>query len=163
MALRARRWLRRRSLAQGYVAQVVVIALGQREDRHDHVLPAGQIAVGVETVVVSDRPAAGQSVQAVPEAIGILVVAGTRQSLRRYVNVVVCRRLEPRDRGDVTPAGLKPDQQLLLPAALPEWLSDDHLAYFISDVVDQWWTSWTCRRSPRVTRGKGVAGHPIIP
>ena len=30
-----------------------------------------------------------------------------------------------------------PDQQLLLPAALREWLPDDHLAYFISDVVDQ--------------------------
>ena len=30
-----------------------------------------------------------------------------------------------------------PDQQLLLPAALQEWLPDDHLAYFISDVVDQ--------------------------
>ena len=30
-----------------------------------------------------------------------------------------------------------PDQQLLLPAALQEWLPEDHLAYFISDVVDQ--------------------------
>ena len=30
-----------------------------------------------------------------------------------------------------------PDQQLLLPAALQEWLPDDHLAYSISDVVDQ--------------------------
>ena len=29
-----------------------------------------------------------------------------------------------------------PDQQLLLPAALQQWLPDDHLAYFISDVVD---------------------------
>ena len=31
----------------------------------------------------------------------------------------------------------EPDQQLLLPAALQEWLPDEHLAYFISDVVDQ--------------------------
>ena len=31
----------------------------------------------------------------------------------------------------------EPDQQLLLPAALQEWLPDDHLAYFISDVVDE--------------------------
>ncbi len=31
----------------------------------------------------------------------------------------------------------EPDQQLLLPAALREWLPDDHLAYFISDIVDQ--------------------------
>ena len=30
-----------------------------------------------------------------------------------------------------------PEQQLLLPAALQEWLPPDHLAYFISDVVDQ--------------------------
>ena len=30
-----------------------------------------------------------------------------------------------------------PDQQLLLPAALQEWLPDNHLAYFISDVVNQ--------------------------
>ena len=30
-----------------------------------------------------------------------------------------------------------PGQQLLLPAALQEWLPEDHLAYFISDVVDQ--------------------------
>ena len=30
-----------------------------------------------------------------------------------------------------------PDQQLLLPHALQEWLPEDHLAYFVSDVVDQ--------------------------
>ena len=29
-----------------------------------------------------------------------------------------------------------PEQQLLLPAALQEWLPPDHLAYFISDFVD---------------------------
>ena len=52
----------------------------------------------------------------------------------------------------------EPDQQLLLPAALQEWLPDDHLAYFISDVVD----SWTCRRSPLATSGNGVAGCRII-
>ena len=28
-----------------------------------------------------------------------------------------------------------PDQQLLLPAALQEWLPPDHLAYFMSDIV----------------------------
>ena len=31
----------------------------------------------------------------------------------------------------------EPDQMLLLPVALQEWLPADHLAYFISDVVDQ--------------------------
>ena len=30
-----------------------------------------------------------------------------------------------------------PDQQVLLPAALQEWLPDYHLAYFISDMADQ--------------------------
>ncbi len=30
-----------------------------------------------------------------------------------------------------------PDQQLLLSAALQEWLPDDHLAYLISDVFDR--------------------------
>ena len=30
----------------------------------------------------------------------------------------------------------EPDQHLLLPTALHEWLTQDHLAYFISDVVD---------------------------
>ena len=30
-----------------------------------------------------------------------------------------------------------PDQQLLPPAALQEWLPPEHLACFISDVVDQ--------------------------
>ncbi len=31
----------------------------------------------------------------------------------------------------------EPDQMLLLPVSLQEWLPSDHLAYFISDVVDQ--------------------------
>ena len=30
-----------------------------------------------------------------------------------------------------------PDQDLLLPPSLREWLGEDHLAYFVSDVVDQ--------------------------
>src|SRR6202790_4585235 len=30
-----------------------------------------------------------------------------------------------------------PEQNLLLPPSLGEWLPDDHLAYFVSDVVDQ--------------------------
>ncbi len=58
-----------------------------------------------------------------------------------------------------------PEQQLLLPAALQEWLPPDHLAYFISDVVDQlaWWTSWTSRTSPPATSRKGGAARPTIP
>ena len=51
-----------------------------------------------------------------------------------------------------------PDQQLLLPAALQEWLPDDHLAYFISDVVDQLDLS----DNHRPLRGR-KAGWPALP
>jgi len=30
-----------------------------------------------------------------------------------------------------------PEQDLLVPPSLREWLPDDHLVYFVSDVVDQ--------------------------
>ncbi len=52
-----------------------------------------------------------------------------------------------------------PDQQLLLPAALREWLPDDHLAYFISDVVDQLELSEITARYERESRG-GPPCHP---
>ena len=59
-----------------------------------------------------------------------------------------------------------PDQQLLLPAALREWLPDDHLAYFISDVVDQLDPRFRggrlCRQSPPATREKGVVARLTI-
>jgi transposase len=31
----------------------------------------------------------------------------------------------------------EPDQMFLMPASMRDWLPADHLAYFISDVVDQ--------------------------
>ena len=52
-----------------------------------------------------------------------------------------------------------PDQQLLLPAALREWLPDDHLAYFISDVVDELELSEITARYERESRG-GPPYHP---
>ena len=52
-----------------------------------------------------------------------------------------------------------PDQQLLLPTALQQWLSDDHLAYFISDVVDQLDLSEITARYERESRG-GPPYHP---
>ena len=52
-----------------------------------------------------------------------------------------------------------PDQQLLLPAALQEWLPPDHLAYFISDVVDQLDISEVTARYEQETRG-GPPYHP---
>ena len=52
-----------------------------------------------------------------------------------------------------------PDQQLLLPAALQEWLPDDHLAYFISDVVDQLDLSSITTRYEGERRG-GPPYHP---
>jgi hypothetical protein len=30
-----------------------------------------------------------------------------------------------------------PEQDLLLPPSLRQWLEEDHLVYFVSDVVDQ--------------------------
>ena len=53
----------------------------------------------------------------------------------------------------------EPDQQLLLPAALQEWLPDDHVAYFISDVVDQLDMSKVTARYERERRG-GPPYHP---
>ena len=52
-----------------------------------------------------------------------------------------------------------PDQQLLLPAALQEWLPEDHLAYFISDVVDQLDLSAITARYEQERRG-GPPYHP---
>ena len=54
-----------------------------------------------------------------------------------------------------------PDQQLLLPAALREWLPDDHLAYFISDVVDQLDLSEITARYERESRGVPPY-HPLM-
>ena len=57
----------------------------------------------------------------------------------------------------------EPDQQLLLPAALREWLPDDHLAYFISDVVDQLDMSKVTARYERERRGGSrVPGSGVI-
>ena len=52
-----------------------------------------------------------------------------------------------------------PDQQLLLPAALQEWLPSDHLAYFISDVVDHLDLSAITARYEEERRG-GPPYHP---
>ena len=52
-----------------------------------------------------------------------------------------------------------PDQQLLLPAALQEWMPQDHLAYFISDVVDQLDLSAITARDEDEKRG-GPPYHP---
>ena len=52
-----------------------------------------------------------------------------------------------------------PDQQLLLPATLQDWLPDDHLVYFISDVVDQLDLSEITARYEWESRG-GPPYHP---
>ena len=54
-----------------------------------------------------------------------------------------------------------PDQQLLLPAALQEWLPENHLAYFISDVVDQLDLSEITEGYERERRG-GPPYHPLM-
>ena len=53
----------------------------------------------------------------------------------------------------------EPGQQLLVPAALQEWLPEDHLAYFISDIVDQLDLS----EIRPATSGRGEADHRTIP
>ena len=52
-----------------------------------------------------------------------------------------------------------PGQQLLLPQALQEWLPEDHLAYFISDIVDQLDLSEITARYEQERRG----GPPYNP
>ena len=52
-----------------------------------------------------------------------------------------------------------PGQQLLLPAALQEWLPPDHVAYFISGVVDQLDLSSITGRYEQERRG-GPPCHP---
>ena len=52
-----------------------------------------------------------------------------------------------------------PHQQLLLPQALQQWLPEDHLAYFVSDVVDQLDLSQVTDRYERERRG----GPPYNP
>ena len=56
----------------------------------------------------------------------------------------------------------EPDQQLLLPAALQEWLPDDHQAYFISYVVDQLDMSEVPARSERERRGEPPYHPPMM-
>ena len=51
------------------------------------------------------------------------------------------------------------DRQLLLPEVLQEWLPEDHLAYFISDVADQLDLSEITARYEGERRG----AHPTIP
>ena len=51
------------------------------------------------------------------------------------------------------------DRQLLLPAALQQWLPEDHLAYFISDVVDELDLSEIADRCERESR-VGPTYHP---
>ena len=52
-----------------------------------------------------------------------------------------------------------PEQQLLLPAALQEWLPEDHLAYFISDLAEHLDLSAITARYQGEERG-GPPYHP---
>lgn len=46
-----------------------------------------------------------------------------------------------------------PEQDFLLPPSLREWLSEDHLAYFVSDLIDQLDLSQIERHYEREERG----------
>ena len=52
-----------------------------------------------------------------------------------------------------------PDEELLLPPSLRDWLPENHLAYFVSDVVD----NWICRRWTQCTVRRSAASRPMIP
>ena len=54
-----------------------------------------------------------------------------------------------------------PEQQLLLPAALQEWLPEDHLACFISDLVEHLDLSAITARYQGEERG-GPPYHPSM-
>ena len=54
-----------------------------------------------------------------------------------------------------------PDQPLLMPASIHDWLPEDHLAYFISDVVDRLDLSELIERYERERRG-GPPYHPVM-
>ena len=78
-------------------------ALGDRQHLDDHPRQPHHLAVGVEAIVVPDRAAPGDGVQAVPEAVRVLVVAGLLEALGRDVHVVVRRSQVPRQRDVVVP------------------------------------------------------------
>ena len=46
-----------------------------------------------------------------------------------------------------------PEQDLLLPPSLRDWLPEDHLAFFVMT----WSTTWICRRSPRCKKTRSGA------
>ncbi len=46
----------------------------------------------------------------------------------------------------------EPDQILLLPPSLLDWLPEDHLVYFLADVVDQLIDSSVANRTERPRR-----------
>ncbi|MCY4584022.1 MAG: transposase, partial [Chloroflexi bacterium] len=55
----------------------------------------------------------------------------------------------------------EPDQPLLMPASIQDWLPEDHLAYFISDLVDRLDLSELIERYEREPRG-GPPSHPVM-
>ena len=55
----------------------------------------------------------------------------------------------------------EPNQMLLLPPSLADWLPDDHLAYFVSDVVDQLDLS-EIEKSYETDRRGQPAYHPVM-
>ena len=62
-----------------------------------------------------------------------------------------------------------PDQLLLLPPSLRDWLPEDHLVYFVSDVVDQldltaiesWWRGQDTTRDLRLDLLTGDCDTPL--
>lgn len=55
----------------------------------------------------------------------------------------------------------EPNQQFLLPVGMQEWLPEDHLSYFISDIVDELDLSGITMVYERESRG-GPLYHPVM-
>ena len=71
-------------------------ALVRWQDLHNHPGQTHNLAVGVETVVVSDRAAPRNAVHTVAEAVSVLVVSGLLEALGRDVDIVICGPQVPR-------------------------------------------------------------------
>ena len=63
--------------------------LGRWEDLHDKSRETDDLTIGIEAVIVPDSAAPGDAVQTIPKTVGVLVVAGLLEALRRDVHVIV--------------------------------------------------------------------------
>ena len=98
--------------SQNPVTVVFLRPLGGWENLHHDPGETHDLAVGVEAVVVAEGAAPGDVVEAVPESVGVLVVVGLPEALRRDVDGVVGGPEVPGE-GDVVVALPKVGENIL--------------------------------------------------